>query len=218
MVNATGGARRMSRRIHDKVTTFGAARVTGLLGLTLLGTIGTSAEAYADMEDDRWQIDVPVYLAANTFYQKNDGGTDTFGTLSASVEIELWSHTSPWSGSLFIDHHTSSDSRVDGTIAVGGLLQYRFHNWDTTAALLRDKSPRAPGVWIYSGRVRYEFAARHKLGIEAIGSFGSPESSKLAIGYYGTISPNFSVKFLVGSGVNSGHERVARAELAWQIH
>jgi hypothetical protein len=67
-------------------------------------------------------------------------------------------------------------------------------------------------------RVRYRVADRHKLGIEAIGTFQDPGETTLMLGYYGTISRAVSVKFVAGAKINAGQERTAHTELVWRIN
>ena len=84
--------------------------------------------------------------------------------------------------------------------------------------MFASKSPGAPILWMYAGRVRYRVANSHKFGIEAVGTFRDPPASKLMFGYYGTISRSVSVNLVVGAALDSGHDRAARTELVWQIN
>ena len=208
----------MTARTDCRASTRRARRVTGLWGVALLWVTGLSADVHADPVDDRWQVSVPLYLTVSAFYQKKGEATVAYESVAASVEVQLASQARPWSAGLFFDYQISPDPRFDGTVTAGELFKYRFYHWDTTTYLVFDKAPRAPSEWLYAGQIRYRLAERHKLGIEAIGSLEDTASPKLMIGYYGTISRTVSVKFVAGLNNNAGQERVARAELVWQVN
>ena len=61
-------------------------------------------------------------------------------------------------------------------------------------------------------------ADRHKFGIEAFAPFRNPDDTTLVLGYYGTISHTVSIKIFAGANINAGQDRVALAELVWQIN
>jgi hypothetical protein len=183
----------------------------------LLWVTGLSADVHADSADDRWQVSVPLYVAASAFYQKKGEAIVAYNSLTASVEVELTSQARPYSAGLFLDYVMSPDSRYDETVSVGGWLEYRFYKWDTTTYFAYDMAPGAPGERLYAGRIRYKLAQRHKLGIEAFASFEDSASPQLMLAYYGTISRTISVKFVAGLDTDADEQRVVRTELVWQI-
>ncbi len=207
----------MNARTNCRARTRRARRITGTWGIALLWVTWLCADVHADSADERWQVSVPLYVAASASYQKKGEATVAYDSLIASVEVELTSQARPYSAGLFLDYVISPDSRYDETVSVGGWLEYRFYKWDTTTYLAYDMAPGAPGEWLYAGQIRYKFTQRHKLGIEAFGSFEESASPKLMIAYYGTISRTISVKFVADMNPDADQQRVVRTELVWQI-
>ena len=208
----------MNHRTHNGSSTHVAPRRTGFASIALLGVIATAGNAHADSVDSRWQVSFPIYLSAGAYYQSDGETTDTFQAVAGSAEVLFSSQAHPYSVGLFVGQVYSPDGRQNGAIFAGGLFEHQLRAWDTTASLFNFDSRGASGLWKYFGRVRYRFVARHKLGIEVVGSLRDPAASNLMIGYYGTISESFSVKLVVGSRLNAGRNRVARTELVWQFN
>ena len=207
----------MNPRTDRRARTGSARRITGISGIAVLWVTWLSADVHADSADDHWQISVPAYLTASASLQKKGEATVAYDSLIASVEVELTSQARPYSAGLFLDYVMSPDSRYDETVSVGGWLEYQFYKWDTTTYFAYDMAPGAPGAWLYGGRIRYKCTQRHKLGIEAFGSFEESASPKLMIAYYGTISRTVSVKFVAGLDTDADQQRVVRTEIVWQI-
>ncbi len=208
----------MNHRTHNRSAAQVAPRRIRFAGIALLGVIATAGNAHADSAESRWQVSFPVYLSAGAYYQSNGETTNTFQAVAGSAEVLFSSQAHPYSVGLFVGQVYSPDDRQNGAIFAGGLFEHQLRSWDTTASLFNYDSRGANGLWKYFGRVRYRFAAKHKLGIEVVGSLRDPAASNLLIGYYGNISKSFSVKFVVGSTFNAGRNRVARTELVWQFN
>ena len=194
------------------------------LALLWLATIASTAHAntYEDVltesVNSRWQVTLPLYLTAGSYYQSNGETTNTFQAVAASAEILVSSPVSPWSSGLFVGRVYSPDSERNGAVFAGGLVKHQISEWDTTVSLINYDPPGDTGQWKYFGRVRYRFADDHKLGVEVMGSLRDPSTPNLMLGYYGTISRAFSVKLVVGSKAKTGNERVVRTELVWQFN
>jgi len=208
----------MNHRTHNRSAAHVAPRRIGFASIALFGIIATAGNAYADSADARWQVSFPVYLSAGAYYQSDGETTDTFQAVAGSAEVLFSSRAHPYSVGLFVGRVYSPDGRQNGAIFAGGLFEHQLRGWDTTASLFNYDSRGASGLWNYFGRVRYRFAARHKLGIEVVGPLRDPSASNLMVGYYGTITESFSVNFVVGSKFKSGQKRIARTELVWQFN
>ena len=186
--------------------------------LALFGLGNIPAVVHAETLDGHWEVSVPVYLSASTFHFSSGGASDSFETVAASASIDFSSSLGAWSGSVFVDHHFSSDSRVDRMLNLGGSLKYRFGNWDATGFLVRNKLPDKSELWLYGSRFRYRLTQEHKLGVKVVSSFRHPEASIAMIVYDGEINSALSVKFAVGANIHASRKRIARAELVWQLH
>ena len=186
--------------------------------IALLGMIAMAGHAHADSAESQWQASFPIYVSAGAYYQSDGETTNTFQAVAGSVEVLFSSQARPHSFGLFAGQVHSPDGRQSGAIFGGGLFKYQLRAWDSTASLFSYDARGAKALWKYFGRVRYRFAARHKLGIEVVGSLRDASASNLMVGYYGTITEAFSVKFVVGSKINAGQKRVARTELVWQFN
>jgi len=186
--------------------------------LVLFGLGDIPADVHAETLDGHWEVSVPLYLSASTFYLSSGGTSDSFETVAASASLDFSSGLSPWSGSVFINHHFSSESGVDRMLNLGGSLKYRFGNWDATGFLVRNKLPDKPELWLYGSRLRYRLTRNQKLGVRAISSFGHPDASIAMIVYDGTINSTLSVELAVGANIHASRKRIARAELVWQLH
>ena len=208
----------MNHRTHNGSAAHVAPRRTGFASIALLGVIATAGNAHADSADSRWQVSFPVYLSAGAYYQSDGETTDTFQAVAGSAELLFSSQAHPYSVGLFVGQVYSPDGRQNGAIFAGGLFEYQLRGWDTTASLFNYDSRDAKANWKYFSRVRYRFAARHKLGIEVVGPLRDPSASNLMVGYYGTITESFSVNFVVGSKFKFGQKRIARTELVWQFN
>jgi hypothetical protein len=195
-----------------------ARRIACLWGLALFGLPVLIVEASAESADSDWQLSVPLYLQGGAYFRQKGDASVTFEALAANLELLLSSPIRPYSVGLFFNSRISPDSRYNGTLNLGGFLEYRADRWDTSTYLFRNQSRGAPGLWVFGEQFRYQVADRHKLGIEVIGTFKDPGASTLMLGYYGTISRTISVKFVAGAKINAGGDRVARTELVWRIH
>ena len=186
------------------------------LGLFWLAVMTASAPAAA--ADDGWRVSVPLYLVAGTYYHSNGVSADTYQGVVASAEIVLSSPIHPYSAGVFVAQFLSADRNYDRTSLAGGLFEHGIRNWDSSLYLVNYDAPDASPLWKFAGRVRYRFAARHKLGVEIVGAFRDPSASTVMLGYYGTISRSLSIKLVAGSKFKSGQKRSARTELVWQFN
>ena len=207
----------MDTQIRNRASTQAAATVARSVGLGLFWLTLLAANVRADSPHEGWQIDVPLYLTAGSHYYTSGNASGAFNFVTASVEAILSSPARPYSAGLFVDYSYSTDSRHDGSVNAGALFEYEKNNWDTNTFVFASKSPGAPSIWLYAGRVRYQFAENHKFGIGLVGTLRDPEASTLLLGYYSTISRFVSLKFVVGTTLKSGSDRAARTELVWQI-
>jgi hypothetical protein len=195
-----------------------ACPISCLWGLALFGLPVLIVEAAAESADSDWQLSIPLYLNGGAYFQQKGDASVTHEALAANLELLLSSPMRPYSVGLFFNSRISPDSRYNGVVNLGGFLEYRADRWDTSTYLFRNQSRGAPGLWVFGERVRFRVADRHKLGIEVIGTFKDPGASTLMLGYYGTISRTISIKFVAGTNINAGRDRVARTELVWRIH
>ncbi len=195
-----------------------ARRIACLWGLALFGLPVLIVEASAESADSDWQLSVPLHLQGGAYFRQKGDASVTFEALAANLELLLSSPIRPYSVGLFFNSRISPDSRYNGTLNLGGFLEYRADRWDTSTYLFRNQSRGARGLWVFGEQFRYQVGDRHKLGIEVIGTFKDPGASTLMLGYYGTISHTISVKFVAGAKINAGGDRVARTELVWRIH
>jgi hypothetical protein len=207
----------MDTQMHNRTSTRTSPNVGGraCLGLFWLALLAGTVRAASP--DNQWQINVPLYLTAGSHYYTSGNASGAFNLVSASVEAILSSAARPYSAGLFVDYSYSTDSRHDGSVNAGALFEYEKNNWDTNTFVFASKSPGAPSLWLYAGRVRYQFAENHKFGIGLVGTLRDPEASTLLLGYYSTISRFVSLNFVVGTTLKSGSDRAARTELVWQI-
>jgi hypothetical protein len=171
----------------------------------------------AETFDEEWTISVPVYLAAGSHYYNDSNGTGTVNSLSIYAEAVLSHKVRPCSVGLFADYSHASEGSQDGTVNAGVLVEYEAISWDWNAYLFASKTPDAPGLLLFAGRVRYEFADKHKFGVEVVGPLRDPSTSALMIGYYASISRSVSINFAAGAALNSGRNRKVRIALIWQI-
>ena len=195
-----------------------ARRITCLWALALFGLPALLVEASAEPPENDWQLNVPLYLKGGAYFQQNGDANVSYEVLAANLELLLSSPVRRYSFGLFVNQRFSPDSRINGTVNLGGLFQFKTNHWDTSTYLFKNKSPHAPGLWVLGERIRYKVSDRHKFGIEAIGTFQDLGDSTLMLGYYGTISRTVSVKFVVGAKINAGQERAARTELVWRVN
>ena len=195
-----------------------ARRISCLSALAVFGLSALIVEASAESAESDWQLSVPLYLKGSAYFQQNGDANVSYEVLAANLELLLSSPFRPYSFGLFVNQRISPDSRINGAVNLGGLFQFKTNYWDTSTYLFKNMSPRGPDLWVLGERIRYKVADRHKLGIEAIGTFQDPGEMTLMLGYYGTISRTVSVKFVVGAKINAGQERAARTELVWRIN
>lgn len=185
-----------------------------LLGLLWLAALTANSQA----ADDGWRVSVPLYLAAGAYYHSDGVSADTHQAVIASAEMVLSSPAHPYSAGFFVGHLYSGDRSQKGAALAGGLFKHQLRNWDTSVYIVNYDAPDASQRWKFASRVRYRFAARHKLGVEIVGPFRDPSAPNVMLGYYGTISRSLSVKVVAGSKFKSGQKRVARTELVWQFN
>lgn len=195
-----------------------ACRVTCVWVFALFGLPALIVEASAESDGNDWQLSVPLYLKGGAFFQQKGDARATYQALVANLEFALSSPIRPYSVGLFVNQRFSPDNRFDGAVNLGGLFRYKATQWDTSTYVFKSESRGGPGLWVFGEQVRYRFADRHKLGIEAFGPFRDPGETTLLLGYYGTISRTVSVKIVAGANINAGQDRVALAELVWQIN
>jgi len=173
----------------------------------------TPPDAYAA----EWNINAPVYFAANAFSYKTASSWDSFSTLSASAELELIPADRPWHVSLFTEYHTSSDERVDGTVFAGALASFRHEIVDMTAFWFSSQYPGAASRQSYMLRLRNRLASGHKLGVEYLAYVDDPGAGQIKLGYYASLGRSLSFKALAGTYVEEGWEPLVRLELSWQL-
>ena len=193
-------------------------RTTCLWGFAVLGLFALMVEALAESDDNDWQLSVPLHLKGGAFFQQKGDARATYEALAANLEFVLSSPIRPYSVGLFVNQRFSPDNRFDGAVNFGGLFRYKASQWDTSTYVFKSESRGGPGLWVFGEQVRYKFADRHKLGIEAFGPFKDLGETTLLLGYYGTISRSVSVKIVAGANINAGQDRVALTELVWQIN
>ena len=208
----------MNTTTHSSSRRRTTLQVTGVASIALLWLTLAAGTAQAEAPDEPWHISTPFYLAAGAHYYSNGRSSGAFNTMTVYVEAVLSSRARPYSAGLFVDYSFSPDSREDGTVNAGGLLEYEIHNWDASAYAFNSKSQGDMSMWLYAGRIRRRIAENHKIGIEVVGLFRDPPASKVMIGYYGTISRSLSFNLAAGAALNSGHDRAVNAVLVWQIN
>ena len=200
----------MNTQIHRQ------SRKSGWLGL--LGLAAMMANTLAVAADDGWRVSVPLYLTAGSYFHSNGVSTESYQGVVAAAEVVLTSPVHPYSAGFFVARFYSEDRRHDGTALAGGLFEHGIRRWDSSLYVVNYDAPDASPLWKFAGRVRYRFAAGHKLGVEIAGPFRDPSAGNLMLGYYGTISRSLSVNLVVGAKFKSGQKRSARTELVWQFN
>lgn len=165
-----------------------------------------------------WQLTFPVYLSASAWYVDTRGSRSSFQTLSATAELVYSAEGRPWSVGLFADRLFSRNERYDGAVNAGGQFEYLTPDWDTSVYVFRHFAVDVPSVAAFASRVRYRFTRRQKIGLEVLGTFDEPEAPLLSVGYYGYASETLTFKLIVGANAKSGHDRVVRTELVWQVN
>ena len=185
--------------------------------LFVLWMLLISTGVYAESAENGWQVSFPVYLTAIAYYQTNGHTSTAFESVAPAVEVLFSNQYRPYSAGLFYEYGHSFDQRYTGTVDTGGYFEYEHHKWDTTAYLFKNYSPGYKSLWLVGGRARYRFHEKHRFGIETFSSFKNFDSTTLAIGYYGSISKDVSLKLVVGSSVIAGQNQSVRAAIEWQI-
>jgi len=210
----------------------GTALSTGLLGapagrgrvrarlaraLGLAAALGLLAFRSEDARAGEWEIHAPVYLSANAFVYRDGSRRDAFSTLAASAELEIAPRGGPWAASLFGEYHASADERVDGTVFGGLLVTRRLGQADFSAWWFGSRFPGAAGHPTGQARFRHMLPGGNRVGVEYLARRDDWAQGELKLGYYAYFSRSLSLKVLAGARVGSGHQPLARVELAWRL-
>jgi len=195
-----------------------ACRITCLWVFALFGLPALIVDASADSADNEWQLSVPLYLKGGAFFQQKGDASVSYEAFAANLELVLSSPMRPYSISLFFNQRISPDSRFNAAVNLGGLFRYKASRWDSSTYVFKSDSRGSPGLWVLGEQLRYRFADRHKLGIEAFAPIKDPGETTLMLGYYGAISRTVSIKIVAGANINAGQDRVALTEVVWQIN
>jgi hypothetical protein len=183
------------------------------LALVLLASAYTGP-VVAGSEESGWQTDTSLYLKGAASCQGAIRASACVENFGATVELELYSPLRRYAASLFADYrHVMGNT--GHVLSLGASFGWRIRRWEAKSWLFSSEPRKGPGTWLYAARIRYPLTLRHKLGVEAIGTFRDGGSPTLLLGYYGRLSRSISVTAAIGSGKE--RDPAARIELSWQL-
>ncbi len=112
-----------------------------------------------------------------------------------------------------IAHQQGERDRFTGTASVG----HETRRLLAVANLIYDREAGQSREWSYAAATRINIARRHAAGVEVLGSLQSDGTTEALLGYYGRLSPNFTVNAGVGKGVDRGPDWTARTAFIWRF-
>jgi hypothetical protein len=186
--------------------------------IVALLTVWLSGGSRAQAAISNHQVSLPVSVTGGAYYSSNGERDTVSDAIYTSAELRFSSRLRNYSLGLFYDYAGSTDEYIDGAQTLGIVHRMRVERWDTATYVFGHKPTRARRRWGLAGRVRYQVAEHHKIGVEAIGAPEDTAPLKLMIGYYGTISESLSARIAVGKVLNIPASQSVQAELNWQIH
>jgi drug/metabolite transporter (DMT)-like permease len=195
-------------------------RKTGVIAMRMLGSLVVVAvldDTPMDVHAEEWQVNTPVYVAANSFSFSTEDGWDTFATLAASAELQLVNLNHPWVVNLFTEYHLSPEPRVDGTVFAGIQGSYLRESWDLSAYWFASRYPSNASRQTFMTRLRKPFRQGHKIGAEYLAYVDAPRDGEFKLGYYGAVGESVSLKVLAGTVPSEGWQPLFRLELSWRV-
>jgi hypothetical protein len=112
-----------------------------------------------------------------------------------------------------IAHQQNDRDRFTGILSAG----HETRRLLAVANLIYDRQAGQRREWSYAAAARINIARRHAAGVEVLGSLQSDGTSEALLGYYGRLSPNFTVNAGVGRGVDRGPDWTARTAFIWRF-
>jgi hypothetical protein len=112
-----------------------------------------------------------------------------------------------------IAHRDELRDRFESTISVSAETRRLL----AAANLIYLKESGLSREWAYAAGARLNFGTRHGIGVELNGSLQSSGSTEALLGWYGRLSPNFTVNAGLGSGIERGPDWTARTAFIWRF-
>jgi hypothetical protein len=112
-----------------------------------------------------------------------------------------------------IAHQDELLDRFEGTMSVSTETRRLL----AAANLIYLKESGLSRQWAYAAGARLHFGARHGVGVELNGSLQSTGGTEALLGWYGRLSPNFTINAGLGSGIERGPDWTARTAFIWRF-
>jgi drug/metabolite transporter (DMT)-like permease len=195
-------------------------RKSGVLATRTVGAlllIAAFDDTPPDAHAEEWHVDVPVYVAANSFSYQTASGWDTFATLATSAELEVAKIGRPWVVNLFAEYHYSDELRVNGTTFAGVQGSFIGEFWDASGYWFSSRYPDSASRQTFMTRLRHQLRPGQKMGVEYLAYLDSPGDGELKLGYYGVIGESISVKLLAGAVPADNWQALGRLEFSWRL-
>jgi hypothetical protein len=112
-----------------------------------------------------------------------------------------------------IAHQDELRDRFEGTLSISAENRRLL----AAANLIYYKEAGMSRQWAYAAGARLNLGARHGVGVELNGSLQSAGGTEALLGWYGRLSPNFTVNAGLGSGIERGPDWTARTAFIWRF-
>lgn len=112
-----------------------------------------------------------------------------------------------------VAHQSDDRDRFIGTLSAG----HETRRYLAALNLIFDREAGETREWGYAGAIRVNIARRHAAGVEVRGMLHRDSTSEALVGYYGRLSPNFTVNMGVGTGITRGPDWTARTTFVWRF-
>lgn len=112
-----------------------------------------------------------------------------------------------------IAHQHGDRDRFTGILSAG----HETPRLLAVANLIYDREAGQTRQWGYAAAARINVGRRHAAGVELLGSLQGHGTAEALLGYYGRLSPNFTVNAGVGRGIDRGPDWTARTAFIWRF-
>lgn len=115
------------------------------------------------------------------------------------------------------EYEFARESGEEDVVETALIIGHESASLITSANFKYEKASGTSGEWGYAAGIRHAFSAKHSGGVELRGSFEHGGSAEILLGYYGELTPRFTINAGFGTGVDDGPDWSVHTALIWRF-